>query len=211
MPRLRDGSLPGCMTPVAPSVQAVRVELREVGAVVMPRAALVLALASASALVLVGCSSSGTTTASNPKTTTTQTTVAGAAAIDPCTLFTPHDASRLVGKTLTHAPGGGLGKGTCAYSGGKVLIGAELTMKVDTGSAAAHAEFSKWVLPVTTTAPGFSVTTLANIGDEAKATHTSFTDSIYFRDGNVLVKIGVYPPASVAALTTAARAALDRL
>ena len=169
------------------------------------------AVVVALALIVAGCSSSSTSDPTTARTTTTETNVAGATAIDPCMLFTAADASRLVGKTLTHAPGGGLGKGTCAYSGGKVLIGAELTMKVDAGSAAAHKEFPKWVLPVTTTAPGFTVTTLANLGDEAKTTHTSFTDSIYFRVSNVLVKIGVYPPASVAALTTAARAAIDRL
>jgi hypothetical protein len=190
-------------------VQAVRVDRRELTVVAMARAALPVGIA----LLLVACSgsSSDPKTTASAKTTTTETTVAGANAIDPCTLFTARDASRLVGKTLTHAPGGGLGKGTCAYSGGKVLIGAELTMKVDAGSAAAHAEFPKWVVPVTTTAPGFSVTTLANLGDEAKTTSTSFSYSIYFRVSNVLVKIGVYPPVSVAALTTAARAAIDRL
>jgi hypothetical protein len=104
-----------------------------------------------------------------------------------------------------------LGSGTCAYSAGRVLIGAELTVKVDASSDAAHAEFAKWVEPVPNTAPGFSVTPVANLGDEAKATHSSFTDGIAFRDGAVLVKIGVYPPVSDAELRTAADAARARL
>jgi hypothetical protein len=131
--------------------------------------------------------------------------------INPCTLLTAADASRLAGKPLTHAVGGGLGSGTCAYSGGKVLIGAELTVKVDPSAAAAHAEFRGWVQPVPNTAPGFSVITVSKLGDEAKATRASFTDGIYFRSGAVLVKIGVYPPATAAVLERAAHTALDRL
>jgi hypothetical protein len=182
-------------------------------------------------LLLVGCGSSGmsssattasraakpsTTSAATTTTTTTRraltapTTVV-MTSINPCTLFTAADASRLAGRTLTRAPGGDLGSGTCAYSGGTVLIGAELTVKVDAGSDAAHAEFAKWVEPVPNTAPGFSVTPVANLGDEAKATHSSFTVGIYFREGTVLVKIGIYPPVSDAALKTAANAARARL
>jgi hypothetical protein len=175
------------------------------------------------ALLMVGCGGSksavdvpSSTTA--PRTTTTARQPVGTAptvvemtTINPCTLFTEADASRLAGKPLTRAVGGGLGSGTCAYSGGKVLIGAELTVKVDTSAAAAHAEFRRWVQPVPNTAPGFSVVTVTKLGDEAMASRSSFTDGIYFRQGAVLVKIGVYPPASAAELKTAANTAADRL
>ncbi len=177
------------------------------------------------ALLLVGCGSSKSSAAdpSSPSSTThPTTTTAGRAVvtpptvvemttIDPCTLFTAADASRLARRPLTRAVGGELGSGTCAYSGGKVLVGAELTVKVDASAATAHAEFRRWVEPVPNTAPGFSVATVAKLGDEARSAGASFTDGIYFRAGAVLVKIGVYPPASAAALKTAADAALGRL
>jgi len=142
---------------------------------------------------------------------TTPTNAVVRASVNPCLLFTAHDASRLTGTTLKRAPGGGLSSNTCAYAAGKVLIGAEVTVKVDASAEAAHAEFSNWVEPVPNTSPGYSVIPVANLGDEAKATHSSFTDGIFFRAGAVLVKIGVYPPVSEAALKTAALRAGERL
>jgi hypothetical protein len=183
-------------------------------------------------LLLIGCSSRSSVgdpvtestlarpTPTSSTTTTTTPTIRPAPAsttpglptsINPCTLFTAADASRLTGKPLTRVTGTDLGSGTCAYSAGTVVIGAELTVKVDASADAAHAEFAVWVQPVPVTAPGFSVTRIANLGDEAKVTHSGFSDGVYFRDAAVLVKIGVYPPVSDAALIAAANAARARL
>jgi hypothetical protein len=130
--------------------------------------------------------------------------------LNPCTLLTASEASKLVGVTVTKSAGGGTGALFCKYAAGSTA-GAEITVKVVSTPAAAHAQFASWVQPVPGQAVGLKVTTVSHLGNEASATHLpKVNDGIYVRKGAVLVKIGAYPPASDAALRVAAIRALKR-
>ena len=131
--------------------------------------------------------------------------------IDPCTLLTVAEASRLAGKAVTRSAGGGKGSLDCIYANG-ASVGAEVTVKVDKDAASAHAEFPAWVQPIPGIAPGLNVTQISNLGNEAAETRKGKINAgIYVRKGATLVKIGVHPAATEALLKAAARTALGRL
>ena len=173
------------------------------------------AVAIVAVIGLFGCSSSSKT--STPTTSTpaippiTVTTVA-APKIDPCTLLTAQDATKLTGLPMKRTPvTGTAGTVACTYAAG-TAGGAEVTLKVDTSAAAAHADFPSWVQPIPGTAAGLTTSSVPGLGNEASSTHhLNVNDGIYVRRGATLVKIGAHPAASDAALLTAARNALARL
>ena len=183
----------------------------------MRQPALAFACAVLLALALASCSSSGKGTANTGTTFTalspgatvpTQTDTPQTA--DPCKLMTVTEASQLAGATVKLSSGGGPGSLACVYSAKSA--GAEITVKVDTDAAAAHTEFPTWVQPIPGHAVGLTITKLTGLGDEAMLSRNkTVNDGIYVRKGATLVKIGVYPPATVAALKAAARTALGRV
>jgi hypothetical protein len=135
--------------------------------------------------------------------------------LDACKLLTVQDATTLAGTPMT--AGTGSGPIDCHYAGpgGPAVSGTEITVRVDADAGSAHSEFPRWVQPVPGNLPGFTVTPVANLADEASETHTDLgtthISGIFFRRGAVLVKIGSYPPASDAALRAAATVVLGRL
>jgi hypothetical protein len=130
--------------------------------------------------------------------------------VDPCTLLTLAEASTLTGHPLKHTRGGGPGSLLCVYAAGNA--GAEVTVKVDSDAATAHAEFPDWVQPLGGHAIGLILKAVPNLGDEASETrYRDVNDGIYVRKGAALIKIGAYPPATDAALRAAATTALGRL
>jgi hypothetical protein len=170
------------------------------------------------ALALAACSSSGSK--SSTATTILPSGVQAGATLptptdvpqklNPCALLTASEASKLVGVTVTKSAGGGTGALFCKYTAGSTA-GAEITVKVVSTPAAAHAQFASWVQPIPGRAAGLKVTTVSHLGNEASATHQpKVNDGIYVRKGAVLIKIGAYPPASDAALRVAAIRALQR-
>jgi hypothetical protein len=174
------------------------------------------AVAVVAALALVGCSGSSSKT-SAPTTVTptippiTSTTIP-TPVVDPCALLTVQDASKLVGKPVKRTPLTGVaGVLACKYAAG-TSGGAQITVKVDTDATTAHDEFSAWVQPIPGFAPGLTVTSVPNLGNEASSTRNrNVNDGIYVRRGATLVKIGAYPAVGDAALLAAAKTALARL
>ena len=174
-------------------------------------------MAILSALALAACSSGskGATPATTPPTIPSvgavlpgTTTVAQT--VNPCTLLTVAEATKLAGHPVKLTRGGGPGALLCVYTGGGA--GAEVTVKVDTDAAAAHAEFPSWVQPLGGQATGLILKAVPNLGDEASETrYRDVNDGIYVRKGASLIKIGAYPPATDAALRAAAATALGRL
>ena len=167
-------------------------------------------------LALVGCSGSSSKTSTPPTVTPTippiTPTTTATPPIDPCTLLTAQDATKLVGKTVKRTPVTATGGvSACEYAAG-TSGGAEITLKVDTDALHAHDEFFSWVQPIPGVAAGLTVTSVPNLGNEASSTHhLNVNDGIYFRRGATLVKIGAFPAVGEAALLTAARTALARL
>jgi len=175
---------------------------------------------SLSAVALAGCSSSGKPNATNPTISlppvgavlpaTQGTTVPQS--IDPCTLLTAPEAAKLVGGAkVTRTSGGGAGSLLCVYSAGK-SASAELTVKIDANAADAANEFPSWVQPIQGTAKGLTRGTVPGLGDQATQTRNQDVNAgIFVRRGNALVKIGAYPPPSLALLKAAAKTALGRI
>ena len=87
---------------------------------------------------------------------------------------------------------------------------AEIQTKADPDDAFAQADYPTWVQSVANTT-GFKVTPLRGPGDSATLIQSNTFDAILFRHGNVLVKIGVSPTATPAALRVAANRANRRL
>jgi len=180
-----------------------------------------IAVLSLSAIALVGCSSSGKPAGTKPTVSlpavgavlprTQGTTVPQK--LDPCTLLTAKEAAKLMkpGVTVTRSQGGGVGSLLCVYTGGK-STGAEVTVKIDASPADAHNEFPNWVQPIPGTAAGLTKGTVPGVGEEATQTRNAdVNEGIYVRRGNALVKIGAYPPPTLAALKAAAKTALSRI
>ena len=173
-------------------------------------------IAVVAVLAFVGCSGSSSKTTTPPTVTPTippiTSTTTATSPIDPCTLLTMQDASKLIGKAVKRKPvTGTAGTTACEYAAG-TAGGAEITLKVDTDARHAHDDFSSWVQPIPGVAAGLTVTSVPNLGNEASSTHNRIVnDGIYFRRGATLVKIGAFPAVPDAALLAAARIALARL
>ena len=176
---------------------------------------------SLSAIALVGCSSSGKPDATGPTVSrpkvgqvlprTQATTVPQT--LDPCALMTAADAAKLTGGVkMTRSSGGGVGSLLCVYSGGKTT-GAEITVRIDANAADAHTDFPTFVEPIPGgEAKGLTKTAVTGIGQEAVQTRNlDVNAAIFVRRGNALVKLGAYPPPSLAALKAAAKTALSRI
>jgi len=135
--------------------------------------------------------------------------------LDACKLLTSQDATTLAGMPMTAGAGSGLIDCHYAGPGGPAVSGIEITVRVDADAGTAHSQFPRWVQPIPGNTPGFTVTPVANLADEASETHTDLGTThiagIFFRRGAVLIKIGSYPPASDAALRAAATVVLGRL
>lgn len=134
---------------------------------------------------------------------------------DACQLLSAQDASQLAGFAVSRAEhSGGI---NCRYNkpGGPMSFdGVEITVRQEGSSEAAHARFPRWVVPVPPLPKDMTVTPVTGVGDEATITHTPAAvgiSGIYFRRGSVLVKIGVHPPPSDAAMTAAGKIAVSRL
>ena len=131
---------------------------------------------------------------------------------DSCALLTAKDASAAVGQPLIVAPNsGGI---NCRYNGagGPAVLGVEITVKVKSDAATAHADFPRWVLPVPVKgAGGPTITPVPNLGDEASIVRGPVVSGVHFRHGATLIKIGVHPPVADAALKTVAATVLSRL
>ena len=179
-----------------------------------------LVVLTLSAVALVGCSSSGKPSVSN---TTLSLPKAGAVlpatqgttvpqTIDPCTLLTAAEASKLVGGAkVVKSKGGGAGSLLCVYSLGN-SASAEVTVKIDATEVDAANEFPNWVQPIQGIAKGLTRGTVPALGDEATQTRNGDVNAgIYTRRGKALVKIGAYPPPSLALLKAAAKTALNRI
>jgi hypothetical protein len=90
----------------------------------------------------------------------------------------------------------------------------EITTRTYPDAPSAHTDFPKWVNPLLKPNPIMIWTPASAVGDEATIEHTTLkpgSDGISFRSGAVLVKMGVYPPASDSALATAARTMVSRM
>jgi hypothetical protein len=177
-------------------------------------------IVSLSAVALVGCSSSGKPAATTPSVSlpavgavlpkTQGTTVPQT--IDPCTLLTAPEASKLVGGAkVIRTSGGGAGSLLCVYSAGK-SASAEVTVKIDANATEATNDYPNWVQPIQGNAKGLTKGTVPALGDEATQTRNGDVNAgIFVRRGKALVKIGAYPPPSLALLKAAAKTALGRI
>ena len=172
------------------------------------------------AVALASCSSSGKPAATNPTVSlpavgsvlpaTQGTTVPQT--IDPCTLLTAPEASKLVGGAkVTRTSGGGAGSILCVYSAGK-SASAEVTVRIDATATDATNDYPNWVQPIQGTAKGLTRGTVPGLGDEATQTRNGDVNAgIFARRGSALVKIGAYPPPSLALLKAAAKTAFSRI
>jgi hypothetical protein len=133
---------------------------------------------------------------------------------DACQLLSAQDASRLIGFAVTRAEHSG--SINCRYNkpGGPMSFdGVEITVRQEASADAAHARFPRWVVPFPPQPKDMTLTPVTGVGDEATITHTSAAvgiSGIYFRRGAVLVKIGVHPPPTDAAITAAGKTAVSR-
>ena len=89
--------------------------------------------------------------------------------IDPCTVLTAQEASKLAGGTLTKTEGGGVGSLRCLYTAGD-NAGVQVTVKVEADAAAAENEFPDWVHPLQATPKGLVESAVTGLGDEASQT-----------------------------------------
>ena len=74
--------------------------------------------------------------------------------------------------------------------------GVEITWRVLSDAPSAHTYFPKWVIPFPPMSASMTRTPVSGIGDEASITHGRVVNSIYFRKGAVLVRMGTMPGAS---------------
>jgi hypothetical protein len=134
-----------------------------------------------------------------------------------CTLVTAQDATKLAGFDVTQTADNG-SAGHCRYhrSGTTTpsLDGVEVTVRSFPDAPSAHAAFPRWVVPFPTANPNLAITPLTGVGDEASIVRPPPAvgiGGVYFRQSEVLVKIGVHPAPSDAALTTAAKTVVSRM
>ena len=133
-----------------------------------------------------------------------------------CTLLTAQDATTLGGFAVTldsNSAGG-----NCQYkrTGASPFNGdgVEVTVRGYSDGPSAHAAFPAWANPSGKPNPHIIYIPITGLGDEATLKHIvppPGITAVDFRKGAVLVKIGVYPPASDSALTTAARTMMGRM
>ena len=133
-----------------------------------------------------------------------------------CQLLTATDAATLAGFAVTQDPnssgGGCLYNRTGASSTNSDAV--EITVRTYPNAATAHDGYPKWVNPFPKPNPTIVRIPLSGLGDEATLVHITpgpGVAGIYFRSGANSVKMGVYPPVSDSALTTAARTIISRL
>jgi hypothetical protein len=125
-----------------------------------------------------------------------------------CTLLTAQEASKLMGVPEVVNPDD-LARAdfSCRYnpsnSGPMSFDGVEITYRTFSDGPAAHAYFTRWVIPVPPKPADMTLIPVQGVGDEATITHGKIGNSIYFRRGAVLVKMGTRPGASDAALDSA--------
>jgi len=100
-----------------------------------------------------------------------------------------------------------VGRGTSATS----PDGAEITWRVFSDAQTAHAYFPRWVLPFPPDVADTTVRQVQGIGDEASIKHGKVANSIFFRQGPVLVGISTHPGASDSALKVAGATMAGRL
>ncbi|HWS47816.1 MAG TPA: hypothetical protein VN636_18285 [Acidimicrobiia bacterium] len=167
------------------------------------------------ALLLASCSSSarstsGTTIPAGTPGASVPATVPGRP-VDACTLLTAQDASRLTRVAMVRQPPDTSGPGLCQYAAStNAATTVQIEGKVDPDGATAQAEYPTWMQAIVS-GPGFTVTPVSGFADGATIVHSAGFDAIAFRRGPVLVKIGVDPATSPAALRFAAATALARL
>ena len=144
----------------------------------------------------------------------------GAASVPAaCALLTAAEATTLGSFPATVDSSGDLSTGnSCVYkrTGAGTLDPdvVEITTRTDPDAKTAHADYPRWVNPLLKPNPIMIWTPVPGVGDEATIEHTTLkpgSDGISFRSGAVLVKMGVYPPASDSALATAARTMVSRM
>ncbi len=145
------------------------------------------------------------------------TITAAARNIPPaCQLLPPADAATVAGFAVTQDPnsqGGGClynRTGASAVSSDAV----EITVRTYPDAATAHDGYPKWVNPFTKQNPTIVRIPLSGVGDEATLVHIipgPGVSGIYFRSGASSVNMGVYPPVSDSALTTAARKIISNM
>jgi hypothetical protein len=121
------------------------------------------------------------------------------------------DASRLLGRPAVQDASKPGKTGRCRFAASDdASTTAEIEGKIAFSPASAQAEYPTWVQS-TADRPGFEAIPLSNLADEATVVHSPTFDAILFRHDAVLVRIGVSPEASDAALQQVATAALSRL
>jgi len=133
-----------------------------------------------------------------------------------CLLLTAPDVSKLMGvPVVVNADDKARMDFSCRYNPSNAapmsFDGAEITYRVFSDDQAAHAYFPRWVIPVPPKPADMTLTQVPGIGDEATITHGKIANSIFFRHGAVLVKMGTRPGASDSALAAAGKTMAGRL
>jgi len=132
-----------------------------------------------------------------------------------CSLVTASEASTLAGSPVTNVPGDSSAT-SCGYGTKGGVMGpanVEITVGVFPDAATAKSEYRSWNAIDPPLPPTETVISVTGVADQADITHTSPSElsAIDFRKGATIVRIGVGPPASDAALKTAALTAASRL
>jgi hypothetical protein len=133
-----------------------------------------------------------------------------------CKLLNAQEASKLMGVPVV-VNAGDLARAdfNCRYNPGNAgpmsFGGVEITYRAFSDGPAAHAYFPRWVIPVPPKPADMTLTPVSGIGDEATVVHGKIANSVYFRRGAVLVKVGTVPGASDTALVTAGKTMAGRL
>ena len=133
-----------------------------------------------------------------------------------CKLLNAQEASTLMGvPVVVNADDLARANFSCRYNpanaGPMSFDGVEITYRVFSDGQAAHAYFPRWVIPVPPKPADMTLTSVQGVGDEATTKHSKIGNSICFRRGAVLVKMGTRPGASEAALETAGQTMAGRL
>ncbi len=130
-----------------------------------------------------------------------------------CQLLNAQDASKLLGFPVVVNAGDSARAGfVCRYNRSETSFdGVEITYRVFSDGQAAHAAFPRWVIPVPPKPAAMTLIPVSGVGDEAAVTHGRIANSIHFRRGAVLVKMGTHPGASDSALVAAGKTVAGRL
>jgi len=130
-----------------------------------------------------------------------------------CKLLSAQEASKLMGVPVAvNADDMARGDFNCRYNPSPTSFnGVEITYRSFSDGQAAHAFFPRWVIPVPPKPADMILIQVQGVGDEATITHGKIANSIHFRRGAVLVKMGTVPGASDTALVTAGKTMAGRL